>query len=125
MLIPITATTVLNTSEAECTASEIIAPECPKIPANNFSNDKTRFPAIVTPDTLITIFFDFSSESCSNCSASIFISSFFCKADICNPLRYLLINAITSQPVTVGLVQSIFCFIGRSYKIKKKAPVEQ
>lgn len=52
---PIITIIVLNTSDAECTASDTIAPERANIPANILNAQSTTFSIIVTADTLIAI----------------------------------------------------------------------
>ena len=50
---PTITTSVLNTSEAECTASEIIAPEDAMSPASSLSSDSTILTIMLTTDTFI------------------------------------------------------------------------
>ena len=45
--IPMMTMTVLNTSEAECTASDTIAPECASRPAASFITDSSRLMPMV------------------------------------------------------------------------------
>ena len=52
---PIMTMIVLNKSEAECTASEIIAAEWAKIPAKSFMTDSRIFTTMLTADTRVTI----------------------------------------------------------------------
>ena len=47
---------LLNTSDAECTASLIIAPECATKPAISLNTDKIRFHTTLTNETLIAVF---------------------------------------------------------------------
>lgn len=56
ILIPMMTTMVLNTSEAEWTASLIIAPEWATMPARSLNTDKTIFAAMLTYETFIAIF---------------------------------------------------------------------
>ncbi len=49
-------TMVLNTSEAEWIASEIMAPECAITPASSLNTVSTRFATILTMETLIATF---------------------------------------------------------------------
>ena len=51
MVTPIMTMKVLNTSEAEWTASEIIAPELAKIPASSLKADSTRLTMTLMTDT--------------------------------------------------------------------------
>ena len=46
--MPMMTMMLLNTSEAECTASEIIAPECATTPAINLNADSMRLPMMLT-----------------------------------------------------------------------------
>ena len=46
---------VLNTSDAECTASEIIAPDDAKIPAASFPAESRTFTRILTFETCIAV----------------------------------------------------------------------
>ena len=65
-------------SAAEWTASEIRAPECPRIPAKNLKKHKNRFPHILTRETRIVV--------CSRDKVFVDViklrPSFFCKNDI-------------------------------------------
>ena len=49
-------TKVLSTSDAECTASEIIAPELAKIPAINLKTDRAMLTKMDMMDTRMAIF---------------------------------------------------------------------
>ena len=42
---------VLNTSDAECTASDTMAPERASSPAASFAAESSRFTTMLTPDT--------------------------------------------------------------------------
>ena len=59
---------VLPTSDAECTASEIMAPECAAIPAINLKTERIRLSKMLIPDTFMAILF--SSDIV--CFASLF-----------------------------------------------------
>ena len=48
---------LLKTSEAEWTASLIIAPECARIPASSLKTDNAVLPAIFTRETRVASFF--------------------------------------------------------------------
>ena len=54
--MPMITTKVLNTSEAEWIASEIIAPECATIPASSLSAVRMKLPIMLTKDTFIACF---------------------------------------------------------------------
>ena len=58
---PIITTNVLNTSEAECTASDIIAPDDAIRPASSFNSDNTRLTIMLITDTLIAMAVELSS----------------------------------------------------------------
>ena len=47
--------TVLNTSDAEWAASEIMAPDLAAMPANNLNADNIRFTRILLTDTFMAI----------------------------------------------------------------------
>ena len=55
MSTPIITIKVLKTSEAECIASDIIAPDLPAIPAINLKSDSTIFTMILIQETFIAI----------------------------------------------------------------------
>ena len=48
---------LLKTSEAEWTASLIIAPECARIPASSLKTDSAVLPAMLTRETRVASFF--------------------------------------------------------------------
>ena len=48
---------LLKTSEAECTASLIIAPECARMPASSLKTDSAVLPAMLTSETFVASFF--------------------------------------------------------------------
>jgi hypothetical protein len=52
---------LLNTSEAECTASLIIAPEWATMPARSLIIERAVFPATLTSDTRVAVFSKISS----------------------------------------------------------------
>ena len=54
-MTPIMTIIVLNTSEAECIASEIIAPDCATIPAASFTTESNIFTTMLTLETLKAI----------------------------------------------------------------------
>ena len=47
---------LLSTSDAECTASLIMAPEWARMPASSFNKDNIVFPATLTRDTFVAVF---------------------------------------------------------------------
>ena len=53
---------LLSTSEAECTASLIIAPELAKMPASSLRSESTAFPAMLTAETRVAVFSKYVSS---------------------------------------------------------------
>ena len=53
---PMMTMMLLSTSEAECTASLIIAPELAKMPASSLKSESTALPAMLTRETRVAVF---------------------------------------------------------------------